>query len=116
MECAMKRRFLAVLLAGVLAFSNMGAVLAADVSGSGSTDAEETFAAEEPAEDEGSEAPRFDFKSRKTMMKTAFREMKHRTVQSRASAARRKIRKRRKSPLIPMAQRAKRMRRRQTRR
>ena len=57
MECAMKRRFLAVLLAGVLAFSNMGAVLAADVSGSGSTDAEETFAAEESAEDEGSEAP-----------------------------------------------------------
>ena len=57
MECAMKRRFLAVLLAGVLAFSNMGAVLAADVSGGGSNDAEETFAAEEPAEDAGSETP-----------------------------------------------------------
>ena len=41
----MKRRVLAVLLAGVLAFSNVGAVFAADVSGSGSTDAEETFAA-----------------------------------------------------------------------
>ena len=46
----MKRRILAVLLAGVLAFSNMGAVLAADVSGAGSTDAEETFAEEESAE------------------------------------------------------------------
>ena len=57
MECAMKRRFLAVLLAGVLAFSNMGAVIAADVSGMGSADAEETFAAEEPAEDAGSETP-----------------------------------------------------------
>ena len=54
----MKRRVLAVLLAGVLAFSNVGAVFAADVSGAGSTEAEETFAEEGPAEDAAGETSR----------------------------------------------------------
>ena len=57
MECAMKRRFLAVLLAGVLAFSNMGTVFAADVPGAGSTVAEESPAEEVTAEAAESEAP-----------------------------------------------------------
>ena len=53
----MKRRFLAVLLAGVLAFSNMGTVFAADVPGAGSTVAEESPAEEVTAEAAESEAP-----------------------------------------------------------
>ena len=50
----MKRRILAIMLAGVLAFSQSGAVLAADNSASGDTSAEMTAAeaAEESASDE----------------------------------------------------------------
>ena len=63
MECVMKRRVLAVLLAGVLAFSNMGTALSAEIPAAGST-AAETAAAEasaeqmEAEEDEEAEASR----------------------------------------------------------